>query len=69
MEALSVRPKICSPLEWRESLNIRNTLTNRMTRKIASDMAWLVLFSAGPSGTYWTLMTSSSVMTVASVMK
>ena len=70
MEALSVRPRICSPLEWRDNLNIRNTLTSRMTRKMASDMAWLLLRSCGV-GSRRTPLTlfSSSAKTVANVMK
>lgn len=39
IEALSVRPKICKPFECLDNLNIRNTRTNRITRKIAKDIA------------------------------
>lgn len=42
IDALSVRPRICSPFECRDSLNIRNTRTKRITRRMASDMAWFV---------------------------
>ena len=39
MLARIVLPRICSPLEWRDSLKIRNTRTRRMTRNAASDVA------------------------------
>mgnify|MGYP006952287331 CR=1 FL=1 len=39
MEAFNVRPRICNPLECRDNLNIRNTLTNLITLSIAKDMA------------------------------
>lgn len=39
MEALRVLPRIWSPFECLESLKIRNTLTNRITLRMASDMA------------------------------
>ena len=37
--ALRVWPRICKPLEWRESLKILNTLTNLMTLRMASEVA------------------------------
>ncbi len=37
IDAFSVIPNICRPLECRLSLNIRKTRTNRITRNIASD--------------------------------
>ena len=39
MDALSVRPKICKPFECLDNLKIRNTLTNRMTLRMANDIA------------------------------
>lgn len=39
MEAFRVCPNICSPLECLDSLKTRNTLTRRMTRRMAKDMA------------------------------
>lgn len=39
-EAFNVLPKIWRPLECRDNLNIRNTRTKRITRKIANDIAW-----------------------------
>ena len=39
MDALSVRPKICKPFECLDNLKIRNTLTKRMTLRMANDMA------------------------------
>lgn len=41
IEALRVLPKICKPFECLESLKILKTLTRRITRNIARDMAWL----------------------------
>lgn len=39
MEARSVWPRICRPLECRDSLKMRKTRTSRMTRRMAKDMA------------------------------
>ena len=39
MDALSVRPKICKPFECLDNLKIRNSLTKRMTLRMANDMA------------------------------
>lgn len=70
MEAFKVRPRICSPLECRDNLNIRNTRTNLITLRIARDMAWFVLLSCGLTGARTMLpLVSSSATTVASVMK
>lgn len=70
MEAFKVRPRICSPLECRDNLNIRNTRTNLMTLRIAKDMAWFVLLSCGLTGALGSLsLSSSSAITVAKVMK
>lgn len=38
-EALRVMPRICNPFECLDNLNIRNTRTSLMTRRIARDMA------------------------------
>lgn len=70
MEAFKVRPRICSPLEWRDNLNIRNTRTNLMTRSMAKDIAWFVLLSCGLTGAFGSLSWSfSSATTVPRVMK
>ena len=71
IEAFSVRPNICSPLECRDNLNIRKTRTNLITLNMAKDMAWLVLLSCGLSGALGTLTisSSSSAITVAKVIK
>lgn len=41
IEAFNVRPKIWSPFEYLDSLNIRKTLTKRITRSIARDVVEL----------------------------
>lgn len=70
IEALSVRPRICRPLEWRDSLKIRNTRTRRITLSIARLMAWLVDLSCGETGALGRFkVSSSSATTVANVMK
>lgn len=70
IEALSVRPRICKPLEWRDSLKILKTRTSRMTRRMARLMAWLVDLSCGDTGARGRFsVSSSSATTVASVMK
>lgn len=70
IEAFKVRPRIWSPLECRDNLNIRNTLTNLMTLRIAKDMAWFVLLSCGLTGALGRFsVSSSSATTVARVIK
>lgn len=70
IEALSVRPRICKPLEWRDSLKILKTRTSRMTRRMARLMAWLVDLSCGETGARGRFRVSSfSATTVARVMK
>lgn len=39
IDAFNVLPKICKPFECLDNLNIRNTRTKRITRKIAKDIA------------------------------
>lgn len=71
IDAFSVLPNICSPLECRDNLNIRKTRTNLITLRIANDMAWFVLLSCGLIGALGrlTISSSSSAMTVANVIK
>lgn len=70
IDAFSVLPKICKPLEWRDSLNIRNTRTRRITRSMARLIAWLVDLSCGDTGALGRFsVSSSSATTVARVMK
>ncbi len=71
IDAFKVLPKICSPLECRDNLNIRKTRTNLITLSMASDIAWFVLLSCGLIGALGklTISSSSSAMTVAKVIK
>lgn len=70
IDAFSVRPKICNPLEWRDNLKIRKTRTRRITRSMARLMAWLVDLSCGETGALGRFkVSSSSATTVARVMK
>ena len=69
IEALSVLPRICNPFECLDSLNIRNTRTNRITLRIANDMAWFWLFWLGITGGFGAISSSFSATIVARVMK
>ncbi len=69
IDALSVRPRICSPLECLDNLKIRNTLTKRMTLSIAKDMAWLLPSLLGATGALGAMTSSFSATMVARVMK
>ena len=69
MDALSVRPKICKPLECLDNLKIRNTLTNRMTLRMANDIAWLFPSLLGATGAFGAITSSFSATIVAKVMK
>lgn len=39
IDAFNVLPKICKPFECLDNLNIRNTRTKRITRRMAKDIA------------------------------
>lgn len=70
IEAFKVRPSIWRPLLCLDNLNIRNTLTSRMTLNIARDIAWLVLLSCGLTGAFGKFISFSlPAITVPNVMK
>lgn len=69
IEAFNVRPKICKPFECLESLKILNTLTNRITLKMARDIAWLLPSLFGATASLGAITSSFSATMVAKVIK
>ena len=69
IEAFNVRPRICSPFECLESLKILNTLTNRITLRMARDIAWLLPFPFGATASFGAITSSFSATIVARVIK
>lgn len=69
MDAFRVLPNICRPFECLDSLNILNTRTNRITRRMAKDIAWFWLCWFGITGGLGAISSSFSATIVARVIK